>query len=65
MKQERLYQLTNQRSQTYDYMPQSSPDLFSEQSMSSSWLHMSDNENRPQAETSADILNTAIRNSLL
>jgi len=59
MKEERLYQ---QRSQTYVYMPQSSPDLFSEQSMSSSW---SDIENRPQAETSADILSRAISNSLL
>jgi len=58
MKQERLYQLINQGSQKYDYMAQSSPDLFSEQSMS-------DNENQPQAETSADILGTAIRNALL
>jgi len=66
MKQERLYQLINQGSQKYDYMAQSSPDLFSEQSMSSSWSHnMSDNENQPQAETSADILGTAIRNALL
>ncbi|KAE9522202.1 hypothetical protein AGLY_017462 [Aphis glycines] len=55
MKEERLYQ---QRPQTYVYMPQSSPDLFSEQSMSSSW---SDIENRPQAETSADILSRAIK----
>lgn len=64
MKQERLYQLINQTSQKYDYMPQSSPDLFSEQSMSSSWSHMSDNENKPQAETSADIFSTAKRNAL-
>lgn len=55
MREERLYQ---QRPQTYVYMPQSSPDLFSEQS----W---SDIENRPQAETSADILSRAISNSLL
>jgi hypothetical protein len=59
MKEERLYQ---QRSQIYVYMPKSSPDLFSEQSMSSSW---SDIKNRSQAETSADILSRAISNSLL
>lgn len=56
------FTVTNQTSQTYDYMPQLSPDLFSEQSISSSWLQISDNENGFEAETS-DILSLAIRNT--